>query len=85
MNCEELAQLIPDLVDGTVPASLLAEAEAALPQCRRFRGPVACTGTSTAQRIGIARPLIKSLCSVAGGIHQSYRRTSRSGIGTGRQ
>ena len=33
MNCEELAQLIPDLVDGTVPASLLAEAEAALPQC----------------------------------------------------
>ncbi len=33
MNCEELAQLIPDLVDSTVPASLLAEAEAALPQC----------------------------------------------------
>jgi anti-sigma factor RsiW len=33
MNCEELAQLIPDLVDGTLPASLLAEAEAALPQC----------------------------------------------------
>ena len=33
MNCEELAQLIPDLVDGTVPASLLAEVEAALPQC----------------------------------------------------
>ena len=33
MNCEELAQLIPDLVDGTVPASLLAEAEATLPQC----------------------------------------------------
>ena len=33
MNCEELVQLIPDLVDGTVPASLLAEAEAALPQC----------------------------------------------------
>jgi len=33
MNCEELAELIPDLVDGTVPAPLLAEAEAALPQC----------------------------------------------------
>src|SRR5437764_6327049 len=33
MNCEELVQLIPDLVDGTVPASLLAQAEAALPQC----------------------------------------------------
>lgn len=33
MNCEELAQLIPDLVDGTVPTSLLAEAEAALSQC----------------------------------------------------
>lgn len=33
MNCEELAQLIPDLVDGTLPAPLLAEAEAALPQC----------------------------------------------------
>ena len=33
MNCEELAQLIPDLVDGTVPTSLLAEAESALPQC----------------------------------------------------
>jgi len=33
MNCEELAQLIPDMVDGSVPASLLAEAEAALPQC----------------------------------------------------
>lgn len=33
MNCEELAELIPDLVDGTLPASLLAEAEAALPQC----------------------------------------------------
>ena len=33
MNCEELAQLIPDLVDGTVSASVLAEVEAALPQC----------------------------------------------------
>jgi Putative zinc-finger len=33
MNCEELAQLIPDLVDGALPAPLLAEAEAALPQC----------------------------------------------------
>src|SRR5207248_34977 len=33
MNCEELAQLIPDLVDGAVPASLLVETEAALLQC----------------------------------------------------
>ena len=33
MNCEELAQLIPDLVDGTLPAATLAEAEAALPEC----------------------------------------------------
>ena len=33
MNCEELAQLIPDLVDGTLPDALLAEAQAALPQC----------------------------------------------------
>ena len=33
MNCEELAQLIPELVDGMVPSSLLAEAEAVLPQC----------------------------------------------------
>jgi len=38
MNCEELAQLLPDLVDGTLPAPMLAEAEAALsecPDCRR--------------------------------------------------
>ncbi len=33
MNCEELAQLIPDLVDGTLSPDVLAEAEAALPQC----------------------------------------------------
>jgi anti-sigma factor RsiW len=33
MNCEELSQLIPDLVDGTLPATTLAEAEAALAQC----------------------------------------------------
>ena len=33
MNCEELARLIPDLVDGTLPSDILAEAEAALPQC----------------------------------------------------
>ena len=33
MNCEELAQLLPDLVDGTLSSSVLAEAEAALPQC----------------------------------------------------
>jgi len=33
MNCEELAQLIPDLVDGTLSSDVLAEAEATLPQC----------------------------------------------------
>jgi anti-sigma factor RsiW len=33
MNCDELSQLLPDLVDGTLPADLLAEAEAALAQC----------------------------------------------------
>ena len=33
MNCEGLAQLIPDLVDGSLPPNVLAEAEAALPQC----------------------------------------------------
>lgn len=33
MNCEELAQLIPDLVDGTLSPAVLAEAQAALPQC----------------------------------------------------
>ncbi len=33
MNCEELAQLIPDLVDGTLPPEVLADAEATLPQC----------------------------------------------------
>jgi Putative zinc-finger len=38
MTCEELAQLIPDLVDGTLSGAVLAEAEAALlecPDCRR--------------------------------------------------
>jgi hypothetical protein len=38
MNCEELARLLPDLVDGTLPPQLQAEAEAALndcPDCRR--------------------------------------------------
>jgi anti-sigma factor RsiW len=33
MNCEELTQLLPDLVDGTLPEALRAEAEAALSQC----------------------------------------------------
>ncbi|MBA2283960.1 MAG: hypothetical protein H0W02_00605 [Ktedonobacteraceae bacterium] len=33
MNCEELSQLVPDLVDGTLSAELQAEAEAMLPQC----------------------------------------------------
>ena len=33
MNCDELAALLPDLVDGTLPDNLRAEAEATLPQC----------------------------------------------------
>ncbi len=33
MNCEELAQLIPDMVDGTLSADVLAEARATFPQC----------------------------------------------------
>lgn len=33
MNCEELAQLLPDLVDGRLAPARLAEAEAALPHC----------------------------------------------------
>ena len=33
MNCEELTQLLPDLVDGTLPEAILAEAEEALSQC----------------------------------------------------
>lgn len=33
MNCEELAQLIPDLVDGSLSPELRAEAEVALTQC----------------------------------------------------
>lgn len=33
MNCEELAQLLPDLVDGILPADIRAQAEAALPGC----------------------------------------------------
>lgn len=33
MNCDELALLIPDLVDGTLPDEVGAEAEAAIPNC----------------------------------------------------
>lgn len=33
MNCKELQQLIPDLVDGTLSPEVQAEAEATLPQC----------------------------------------------------
>jgi Putative zinc-finger len=33
MNCEEVAQLLPDLVDGTLSEALSAEVEAALPGC----------------------------------------------------
>ncbi len=33
MNCEELAQVLPDLVDGSLSPELLAQAEAALPGC----------------------------------------------------
>ncbi len=33
MNCEELAGILPDLVDGTLTEEQRAEAEAALPQC----------------------------------------------------
>jgi|SRR5579872_514655 len=33
MNCDELAALLPDLVDGTLSAEIRAEAEASLPQC----------------------------------------------------
>jgi Putative zinc-finger len=33
MNCEELAQLIPDMIDGSLPPATLAEAQAALTQC----------------------------------------------------
>ena len=33
MNCDQLAALLPDLVDGTLAADVRAEAEAALPQC----------------------------------------------------
>lgn len=33
MNCEELAQLLPDLVDGSLSPELRAEAEVALAQC----------------------------------------------------
>lgn len=33
MNCEELAQLIPDMVDGSLPPATLAEAQVALSQC----------------------------------------------------
>jgi anti-sigma factor RsiW len=33
MNCDELAALLPDLVDGSLAADVRAEAEATLPQC----------------------------------------------------
>jgi anti-sigma factor RsiW len=33
MNCEDLAQLLPELVDGALSPALQAEAEAALPAC----------------------------------------------------
>lgn len=33
MNCEELNQLIPDIVDGSLPDTLMAEVELALLQC----------------------------------------------------
>ncbi|GAC1377875.1 MAG: hypothetical protein NVSMB33_00460 [Ktedonobacteraceae bacterium] len=33
MNCEELSQLLPDLVDGTLPANMLAEVQATLAEC----------------------------------------------------
>ena len=33
MTCEELEQLLPDLVDGTLAPELRAEAEAALAEC----------------------------------------------------
>ncbi len=33
MNCDELASLLPDLVDGTLSEEQRAEAEAALPLC----------------------------------------------------
>src|SRR5579863_6780997 len=33
MNCDELANLLPDLVDGTLSDEQRAEAEAALPLC----------------------------------------------------
>lgn len=34
MTCDELANLLPDLVDGTLPEEQRAEAEAALPLCQ---------------------------------------------------
>jgi anti-sigma factor RsiW len=33
MNCEELARLIPDIVEDQLPDALRAEVEAALPNC----------------------------------------------------
>ncbi len=33
MNCEELNQLIPDIVEGSLPDTLRAEVEATLPLC----------------------------------------------------
>ena len=37
MNCDELAQLLPDLVDGTLSEETRAAAEAALPECPESR------------------------------------------------
>lgn len=33
MNCEELTQLLPDIIDGILPDALRAEVDAALSQC----------------------------------------------------
>ena len=33
MTCQELEELLPDLVDGTLPLEVVAEAEAKLPEC----------------------------------------------------
>jgi Putative zinc-finger len=37
MNCKQLAELIPDLVDGTLAPELQAEADAALADCPEAR------------------------------------------------
>lgn len=33
MTCDELLELIPDLVDGTLPPEILTEAQTTLPNC----------------------------------------------------